>query len=357
LEHVVSVTHETPVRSESIFVRLAAKSAALATRFSINLSRAVFVGVLALILIEAHYLPGEQTPSVKITVVSTRPGPSPVAPSSDAAPPASDKTPAAQETQHPTETTKPSPPWAQPAPPWSDDQIAAARNECDRLLGKITLIADELPPERRGLCGAPAPRLLRSLGESKVRFDPPAQLNCPMIAALNSWISEKLQPAAEKAFGAPIASVHSESYSCRNRYGLARAPVSEHAFMNAIDISSFVLANGKVIKISKGWKVASAPAPAAEGSNAASAAPEKKLAVIPAKLGANEVAKLGVVKEKTPATEREAKAKEALSAFLHDAHDQACSVFGTVLGPDANDAHHDHFHLDMKSRQANALCE
>lgn len=74
-----------------------------------------------------------------------------------------------------------------------------------------------------------------------------------MIAALNTWISDKLQPAAKKSFGSPIARVLAGSYSCRNRYGLARAPISEHAYMNAIDISGFVLENGKVIRVSKSW--------------------------------------------------------------------------------------------------------
>ena len=69
-----------------------------------------------------------------------------------------------------------------------------------------------------------------------------------MIAGLNTWISDKLQPAAQKSFGSPIVRVVAESYSCRNRYGLARAPISEHAFMNAIDVSAFVLADGKIIR-------------------------------------------------------------------------------------------------------------
>jgi hypothetical protein len=33
--------------------------------------------------------------------------------------------------------------------------------------------------------------------------------------------------------------------------------------------------------------------------------------------------------------------------FLHAVRDGACRVFLTTLSPDYNDAHHDHFHLDM----------
>ena len=35
------------------------------------------------------------------------------------------------------------------------------------------------------------------------------------------------------------------------------------------------------------------------------------------------------------------------SRLMHFAHDAACTRFTTVLGPDANALHHDHFHLDL----------
>jgi hypothetical protein len=43
--------------------------------------------------------------------------------------------------------------------------------------------------------------------------------------------------------------------------------------------------------------------------------------------------------------------------FLRAVHEAACGIFGTVLGPEANDAHKDHFHLDMKARRRSAFCE
>jgi hypothetical protein len=45
------------------------------------------------------------------------------------------------------------------------------------------------------------------------------------------------------------------------------------------------------------------------------------------------------------------------AAFLRRIHDGACGIFGTVLGPEANDAHRDHFHFDMKARRRNAYCQ
>jgi hypothetical protein len=47
--------------------------------------------------------------------------------------------------------------------------------------------------------------------------------------------------------------------------------------------------------------------------------------------------------------------KEA--AFLRRLHAGACKVFGTVLGPEANEAHRNHFHLDMTVRRKSAYCE
>ncbi len=45
------------------------------------------------------------------------------------------------------------------------------------------------------------------------------------------------------------------------------------------------------------------------------------------------------------------------SKFVKIVHDDACNIFGTVLGPEANEAHKNHFHLDMKARKRRAFCE
>ncbi|MEM6497126.1 MAG: extensin family protein [Pseudomonadota bacterium] len=43
-------------------------------------------------------------------------------------------------------------------------------------------------------------------------------------------------------------------------------------------------------------------------------------------------------------------------AFLKGAHHTACKIFGTVLGPEANDAHRDHFHVDLAERRHRNYC-
>ena len=43
--------------------------------------------------------------------------------------------------------------------------------------------------------------------------------------------------------------------------------------------------------------------------------------------------------------------------FLRGAHQAACRIFGTVLGPEANSAHKNHFHVDMADRRGLTICE
>ena len=45
------------------------------------------------------------------------------------------------------------------------------------------------------------------------------------------------------------------------------------------------------------------------------------------------------------------------SLFVKHVHDAACKDFGTVLGPEANEAHKNHFHLDMKARRHSSFCQ
>ncbi|MEM1306010.1 MAG: extensin family protein [Pseudomonadota bacterium] len=44
------------------------------------------------------------------------------------------------------------------------------------------------------------------------------------------------------------------------------------------------------------------------------------------------------------------------SRFLKRIHADACRYFGTVLGPEANEAHRDHFHLDLAPRRRSNYC-
>ncbi|WP_296202794.1 extensin family protein [uncultured Hyphomicrobium sp.] len=43
--------------------------------------------------------------------------------------------------------------------------------------------------------------------------------------------------------------------------------------------------------------------------------------------------------------------------FLHDVHAAGCRIFGTTLGPEANEAHRNHFHVDMAERKVRKICD
>jgi hypothetical protein len=45
------------------------------------------------------------------------------------------------------------------------------------------------------------------------------------------------------------------------------------------------------------------------------------------------------------------------SSFLHAVHDAGCRIFGTTLGPEANEAHRNHFHVDMAERKVRKICD
>jgi hypothetical protein len=51
------------------------------------------------------------------------------------------------------------------------------------------------------------------------------------------------------------------------------------------------------------------------------------------------------------------KQNAAKSRFLKSVHKSACRIFGTTLGPEANEAHRNHFHVDKFPRRRGGYCE
>jgi glucose/arabinose dehydrogenase len=221
-----------------------------------------------------------------------------------------------------------------PTIPWTDAEVAAAKAKCAEELSSIKLNYEPLAPIKQGLCGAPAPILLKSLGsDPKVELDPPATVTCQLARALNTWLDKTVQPKAEALFRSPVSKLHNVgSYSCRNRYHDAYQPLSEHAVANAIDIPEFVLASGEGITVLDNWP--------------------KNPFTPPLPLpNPVRVAALGTLSPMASIISVDQKSK-----FVKFLHDDACRTFGTVLGPDANEAHKSHFHFDMKQRRA-SLCQ
>ena len=227
----------------------------------------------------------------------------------------------------------PPPPGELPTIPWNDAEIVTAKAKCAEKLSSIKLNYEQLAPIKQGLCGAPAPILLKSLGsDPKVELDPPARVTCQLARALSTWLSETVQPKAEALFGSPVVKLHNAgAYACRNRYHDAYQPLSEHALVNAIDIPEFMLASGERITVLDNW-------------------PKNPFAPPLPSPNPIRVAGLGAIAQTVSSISADQKSK-----FVKQIHDDACHTFRTVLGPDANEAHKNHFHFDMKQRRS-GLC-
>jgi hypothetical protein len=130
----------------------------------------------------------------------------------------------------------------------------------------------------------------------KAAVSPPATLACPIVSALDKWVSESVQPAALRWFNQPVVEIKQiSSYSCRGMVGGHGR--SEHSYGNALDIAGFILADGRKVMVKTGWN----------------GRPEE-------------------------------------AGFLHDVQGAACNVFTTVLAPGYNVYHYDHIHVDLMRR-------
>lgn len=119
-------------------------------------------------------------------------------------------------------------------------------------------------------------------------------VTCPLASTFAGWARFGVDRAARQILGSALLRIETMgSYSCRNVAGSSRR--SAHATANAIDVSAFVLADGRRISVLGDW----------EGGSRA---------------------------------ERE---------FLQVVHASACKRFGTTLGPNYNAAHRDHFHVEL----------
>lgn len=187
------------------------------------------------------------------------------------------------------------------------DKPGAARNlgaRSPNSAAPSTRPAYQRPPERPATVPL-GPRTPYTGAVGPVEIKPAATLACPIVSALDRWLADSVQPAARRWFGVPVIEIRQISaYSCRGMNGQPGARISEHAFGNALDIASFILADGRKITVKDGWR----------GS------PEEQ-------------------------------------GFLRDVQGAACEQFTTVLAPGSNRFHYDHIHVDLMRRPSgNTIC-
>jgi hypothetical protein len=134
-----------------------------------------------------------------------------------------------------------------------------------------------------------------------VRLSRAAVMDCVTAKSLKMWVEGTAKPAFAKKGGLRGLRVAAH-YACRTRNNKPGGKISEHGRGRAIDISAFQLSDGAEVSVLKGWTAAS----------------NKKA--------------------------------------LRRAHKGACGPFGTVLGPNADRFHKDHFHLDTARYRSGSYC-
>lgn len=124
-------------------------------------------------------------------------------------------------------------------------------------------------------------------------------MKCGLARSFTAWVRFAVAPAAKQILGSPLVKVETfGTYSCRGIIGNGAASaqrMSEHGLANAVDVSGFVLADGRRITIERDWR----------------------------------------------------SGDTATQDFMAAIHNSACRRFATVLSPDYNAAHYNHLHLDM----------
>lgn len=144
-------------------------------------------------------------------------------------------------------------------------------------------------------CGVDEP--VRVTSVAGVTLSEAATIDCPTAIALKSWVEQGVQPAFGKN---PVVQLQiAGHYVCRPRNNIRGNKISEHGRGKALDISGFVLADGKRLSIEGDYR---------------------KFAAIKA------------------------------------AHKAACGIFGTTLGPGSDGHHNDHLHFDTARYRSGAYC-
>ncbi|WAT17796.1 extensin family protein [Aurantiacibacter sp. MUD11] len=170
-----------------------------------------------------------------------------------------------------------------------------ADNQCLAQLGEAGARFEPLPDRYLGQgCSNLGTVMMHALASDtgQLNVSNLGPVTCPVSSAFAAWARFGADRAAQQIFGQRLASIQTMgSYACRNVAGTSRR--SAHASADAIDIGAFILADGTRISVAEGWN--------------------------------------GNAKERE---------------FLRVVQRSACRRFATVLGPDYNADHRDHFHFE-----------
>ena len=153
-----------------------------------------------------------------------------------------------------------------------------------------------------GACGVEGAVRIRSIAGVTLQGEP--TVDCRTAQAMKTWITDGIVPAVGGTGGGVSRLRVVAHYACRNRVGgsSGNRRLSEHALGQAIDIAGIGLKSGREITVLTDWN------------------------------------------------------SRSDGAILRRIWQSACGPFGTVLGPEANAAHRDHFHVDTARYRSGAYC-
>ncbi|MCF2869693.1 extensin family protein [Octadecabacter sp. G9-8] len=150
-----------------------------------------------------------------------------------------------------------------------------------------------------GACGIE--NAVRLTSVSGVTLSTPAIIDCGTATALKTWIETGARPAVGDTGGGLSSLRVVAHYSCRSRNNQSGARLSEHSFGNAIDIAGVGLVDGTEMTVLSDWN-------------------------------------------------------GRYASQLRQMWQAACGPFGTVLGPEADRFHRDHFHFDTADYRSGSYC-
>ncbi len=203
----------------------------------------------------------------------------------------------------------PAPPATAPRPTSRAAAAPGIEGEAERsaaptgpLCGDPTLRGAPLPeiPGRIAGCGLAAP--VRVTHAGGLALSQPATLDCRTARTLAAWVRDAVRPVIGTRGGGVTGLAVAAHYICRTRNNRPGARVSEHGRGRAIDISAFLLSDGTRIAVLSGWR------------------------------------------------------DQRQRRLLRQLHHAACGPFGTVLGPESDRYHQDHFHLDTARYRSGSYC-
>jgi len=170
-----------------------------------------------------------------------------------------------------------------------------------RLCNNPAILGAPVSDISEGACGIDNPVAVRYV--AGVRLSTPATVNCRTANTLAEWVENDAQDAVKKLRSRISEMTVFASYSCRTRNNQRGARLSEHSQGNAIDIGVLTLDNGVELSVEDDW------------------------------------GKSG---------------KEG--AAIRALHRSACGPFGTVLGPNSDRFHYNHFHFDTAAYRSGSYC-